>query len=59
MVSNEDIGAASLVLAKAIGERQQWLQANWTPPQLLVDRLTMVCECLYASIGPDELEALG
>ncbi len=59
MVSNEDIGAASLVIAKAIDERQVWLKDHAYSPQLMADSLTSLCSVLYYCIDPDELEARG
>lgn len=58
MVSNEEIGAASLILAKAIDERAHWLEEDGVTPQGLVVNLTSLCSVLYRCIDPDELEAL-
>lgn len=56
MIQNEEVGAASLVLAKAIDQRAEYLRNNKYDPQVLVNLLTSICAELYACIDPDELE---
>jgi hypothetical protein len=56
MVTNEEIGAASLVIAKAIDERAEHLRASDFDPQRLVSEITDVCDLLYACIDPDLID---
>ncbi len=58
MIQNEEIGAASLLLAKAIAEREEPLRVEGIAPQKMVDGLTAITADLYLCIDPDELELL-
>ncbi len=58
MIQNEEVGAASLLLAKAIAEREEHLRVEGIDPQKMVDGLTAITVDLYLCIDPDELELL-